>query len=590
MSIQTESSGRTEEELDNLQYLPALADLDDPKLARELLARVEAADSQVERSIRMFEIKDALNQQLIEQSKDLEKPDGTFKPDQLSLQNWERIRQFQALRTSGNMYRDLTSLLSAEEIDVLNLGQHKDVLKLSNRVMGRLFSGSSQAGDLDRANKAAQDYIERSITSAVSQFRQTIVEKRASIVTTETDFATQHREFVNATDEATVGEYYQSVSQTIENIKTFPDQIREIEEQLKMIKDILEGSRYSDSYQALEQEYSESKLTLEAAQRNIRRDLNNPGLVKLLDDQIVEATRNVDISIPQDDFDSAQYGLGAITKEYDDVRARINLRQANIQGVLSKRGISLRLRHHWSGGQEQISEARSISSGRMLTHTAEDKKMYAILREGRLSSAAALDARGLDSSSLRTFTGSNGGNRLETHEVCFEPDRIYRIEKETQKQTNMALVFSENDLLSQGTQYVAYDGIHVFPPDYDGSAHQPGLDVDLTREPCMILVNMAARDEFVRFIREESRWSNMLKTMGENEIADWLNNNVTFVDNVSAWQADEQFKNEFNRKKNIRVRKGVVFGTPNTIRFKVGVNWLHKFKPTDPTSSEALAA
>ncbi len=589
--VQVELAGRTEYERDNLQYLPAMADLDDPRLAQELLAQVEAADSELERAIRIFEFKDTLNRQLIEQAKDLDKPDETTELDQTVFPDWTRVRQLQAILTSSDIYRDLATILTEEEMIKLDLAQHKGALKMGNRVIGRVFNKSSQAGEIKRANYAAKVYIEESIRSAVDQFQQAINSKQDQVITVSNDFTTTHRQLVDSDDEKTADQHYQAASQRITDIKAIPQQLRAIKEQLVIAKEMLKGG---DEYRIpiLERKCSELESSLKATQDLMRLDLHKTYkiMVNGLDSQIGNATRFVDSTIWKEFPDFNRGGTGAITKEYERMVARINLRQANLQTYLAERGSSLTWPDRESGGHDQVTEARAISGGRILTHTAVDAKMYAILREGRLSSAAALDARGLDSRTLRTFTDLNSENDRETHEVCFVADRIYGIEGKTKQQANMAIVLSENHLLSQGMQFTEHDGLHVFPPDYDGSAHQDGLDLDLTQEPCMILVNSSLKDEFIKFLREESRWSSVLNDMTETEMDDWLAANVAFVDSVADWKADDEFKSRFNKAKNIRVRKGVVFGTLNEIRFKAGSKVLRRFKPGTQEPREALAA
>jgi hypothetical protein len=256
-----------------------------------------------------------------------------------------------------------------------------------------------------------------------------------------------------------------------------------------------------------------------------------------------------------------------LTREFDESVKELN-------GLLDEVGSELFDDNNKFYYRSYAQLSKTISSGRLLTHSAPTDLMYLILEDGVLRSAH--ETKKNKGSVKRTHDKMISDEWCETHEICFSPNDIYSNFRNTPL-SNIALLFSENVLLSENRPFVEYDGIHVYDEKFRGGGHDvPGLNLDMKKTPCMIMVVDGEKDRFLRFLVEQSAWKKELSEMNAQEKQSWIENNVIFVDRLDI---DENVKRVFNEKKKPVIKEGHVEITYIRGLMKISSMQLQKFIP-----------
>lgn len=117
----------------------------------------------------------------------------------------------------------------------------------------------------------------------------------------------------------------------------------------------------------------------------------------------------------------------------------------------------------------------------------------------------------------------------EAHQLCFSENSPYEAYFD-----GVAFVFSKALLFSQ-TQFASADGWHLFDKRYNrDNENSPGLEIDITREPMMlIVVDERRKDDFTKFVEEElSTQPSWAETINDPE--QWIQDNVIYIQNYDA--------------------------------------------------------
>lgn len=173
-------------------------------------------------------------------------------------------------------------------------------------------------------------------------------------------------------------------------------------------------------------------------------------------------------------------------------------------------------------------DAKNISHGRVVTHTAPTERMYDILRHGEILSQVEQEKGGEKRKRTHGTSTLNDPN-AETHSICVEPEGVYH----NLKNEKITILFSDNQLLSEGRQFVDdKDGMHIYGDDFRGEDfNSSGLRISLLDTPCMIMVEDSEKKDFVQFLLEESAWKDQLSALSQDEINNWIDENIIFVEN-----------------------------------------------------------
>ncbi|MFA6917293.1 MAG: hypothetical protein WC285_00430 [Candidatus Gracilibacteria bacterium] len=217
-------------------------------------------------------------------------------------------------------------------------------------------------------------------------------------------------------------------------------------------------------------------------------------------------------------------------------------------------------------------EGKDIYRGRgFLTHTGPTRRMYDILEQGKLESYNIQRER--NPSATRTHPGGTE-NDTEIHSICFKKSKIYS--SFSFQSSKIILIFSKTQILSEERPYVEMDGLHIFDRNYRGeNPNSPGLQIDLTTTPNIIVVAREEKDKFLTFLAEKSAWKEMLSGMSREEFENWLEQNVIFADSLE--EAEPKIHKIFDKR--IHRKKGYVIPNGEALPMKGGKPQTWKFIP-----------
>lgn len=211
-----------------------------------------------------------------------------------------------------------------------------------------------------------------------------------------------------------------------------------------------------------------------------------------------------------------------------------------------------------------IQEAEKISQRRtLLTHGARNAFIYKILEKGILASVS--EQKRQFETYRRTFANDyRDSYGQEVHGIVFEEDKIYRNLSSGDRvleeyQADIILVFNENDLLSRGLLYRRSDGEFLFDPNYkSGTPEKQGLSLNLKETPHMFVVTNKQKDKFIHFLITQSVWKNELQSLSREELEDWIQTNIFFVDDIHDFRCTQEIKEKFINEKHISQHTGFV--------------------------------
>jgi len=251
-----------------------------------------------------------------------------------------------------------------------------------------------------------------------------------------------------------------------------------------------------------------------------------------------------------------------------------------------------------------IKEARDISSGRLLTHSGPTSVMYEVLRTGYLGSIDFLRKKigkniPAENRTHAMRITNKPGKEEETHDITFGVDEIYknftsfddklRLPGASIVETaHIAIIFSENHLLSQGNPYFIMDGIHVLDKNFKNEDVSKGIGINLREEPSMmVVVTEKEKERFLNFLKTDSFLKEDFSKMSGEEFDSWIDNNVIFVNSLDVLKDRErqeikEVKENFLRKKGIKPKRGFVRVKEYAkAKSKTGERSVRQFVPRD---------
>ncbi len=288
----------------------------------------------------------------------------------------------------------------------------------------------------------------------------------------------------------------------------------------------------------------------------------------------------------------------SITKEFLEAIKRLNA-QIKTAGAVLK--VPLGCYEGYYLGS--IQEAEKISSGRLFTHSGSSAAMYKILERGHLDSVSQQkNKHGSVSRTHNNATVDSLGSEVETHDICFEVDAVYRnfssdeerIKRESEVLVSFSLgpskivtgfmfVFGENQLV-EGRQFADIDGIHLFDDQYIGENPDTcGLSIDLFSTPFKMLVSTKEKERLVKFLKEKSVFKDELLKLDAKELDEWFNARLMVVPNIDNYKFTASDKQAFYETTGLKPRKGYMEVTDTVVRFKCGYMRTKRFVPCKST-------
>ncbi len=252
------------------------------------------------------------------------------------------------------------------------------------------------------------------------------------------------------------------------------------------------------------------------------------------------------------------------TRESENAVYDLNCMLADMRSQLKLERSSGDMREHEETSCASLS--KMISQGRLFTHAAPNELMYEILEDGILRSHH--EVKNKKGKAKRTHERGHT-EWTETHDICFDTDRIYTSYRIPE---SIALIFSENTLVSEGRLFVEEDGIHLYDEHFLGEKDpdSPGLNIDLKTTPFMIMVNNREKEKLLKFLITKSAWRDELGKLDGQQLTEWIDNNIIFVDNFyrmivpthgtpyGITRLEEDKTHIFNEKKRPQLKTGHV--------------------------------
>jgi len=577
------------------EYAPSLAMKKyDRDVAEKLIKAVDAESSELAREIELTKQKSAVLQTINER---LQAAELMAEAADFDIDGWtSKLAVLLEIYDSESPYQSLSDKLTEDELQALNqqngdLASFQGDFSTVKRVVSLVWKSKDHKWRIARAQNMAREAIERQVGNILFGINNEIKSQKP---TNDLWFElnNKYRNYCNAKVEATgsAGEdlkrqadSYQKakadsarLEKMIVFIQPFSQKFRGI---FKMaIEDLVDSiNRYSKnvasvgtSFQKLQQDYSMATA--------LENKIN--GI-----DGMCDRIRNI-FSEPNRKGGSVwtehEMEQWAITKEFLEAIKRFNFligRTRKIFGTEAK---------DFFRSFRQISEAEEISAGRLLTHGAPTEYMYLILERGDLSSVAVQRQKHqTEKRTHRDYTQVNWRpewDETEIHGVTFNTDSIYENFSSDERETgrgmkircDIALVFSENQLLD-GRQFVnGMDGTHVYNENYIGNYQRsPGLSLDLRETPFMMLVTAEEYPKLVKFLAEKSAFSGQLSALSPDKKKSWLADHIMVVPKIDdRFKFTPDLKEKFSEATGIKPKKGYLELT----RYEAGFKTSSKIK------------
>ncbi len=563
------------------EYVPSIDTIRHQDVAQRLVDETETASQELSEEIELAKKKSALLQTMEAKGQlaNIEKRVGGFNFDN----HTSKILLFAEIYESENPYEALLSRLSPKELVQLmqeneQLSDYQNEFGATKKIISLVWKRSEHERKIkfaqQLAKKIARTEIEKNIyaiTKIVESAKEDSLkpDRRPSDLLRKFCFANSQNiesatqvlqdgldSHLHAKENlAILDELAQFVESTKNRCKgELSWYFDQISYSIKNYKDILDSTDYS-----LKREKESTSATsglrgkVEELKNKIRRLFTEPN----------PHGGSVPITHERENW--------SITKEFLQAMKSFNHQIKKAEQVA---GVSIEEYKNYYFGQ--IQEAEAISSGRLLTHGAPIEVMYQILGRGSVSSIVEQEKN--HGTRNRTHFKEQFKEK-ETHDVCFEVDRVYSNFSTDEKfvgtqlnskfRADIILLFSENNILDR-RQFVDMDGRHVFDEKYSGDTEKsPGFSVDLLKTPFMILVSEAEKDKLVAFLKEKSVFSVQLKQLKPEELETWLDEHLIITPSIDDFRFTEEVKKRFFQSTKLQPRKGYVELTDTEAGFKV---------------------
>lgn len=582
-SLQKSPELRSEIE-QNKEFVPDLATANHPEIAKKLVDAVEQArrelDEYLELTSRKLVFLNTVEAKMKVANRGTGGLDFSSRISQVSalIEIYESLNPFEGLLT-----RIQTPELAEFVGDVQWMDIYKKELHPVRKLTALVWKRAEHEQQLRRAESSAKRFVKECILKIVRS-----VEEDAESMTPESNLRLLYHEYSSAKP-ADVDSAEMAVEDGLAGLLRCEENLKKLEQVIIFLKKLQEDHEEDFGYEVgrINTRVNQLKEFLAGSRSTWEENVSSSAPVKTLASEILSLTSTVrklfgfrrSPSLPtREDW--------SITKELLDAIAELNIL---IEQVHKKFGADVK-DYQVSCYFAQIQEAKKISSGRLLVHSAPAAVIRQILERGDLSSISEQDKR--HGRRQRTHEGgavSNSGEDVEAHDITFEVDQIYRnfsdddeetARRSSVKKTDVALVFSENHLLEY-RQYFDIDGVHVFDEKFKGDRPDaPGLSIDLRSTPFMMVVSEKERDKFIKFLKEQSVFRDVLSSLSQDQLDDWIENHVLFTPSLHQFQCTSQVKERFFSATELKPRKGYIEETDAEAHFKASYEKTRMFVPT----------
>lgn len=591
-----ESSKEAEKE-DYGIYLPTVEEASDHFLARQLIEWARNANERLDKETALVKKKLEVTNQLVNYWK-TEKEEPKEKNEDL-----EKIKELLGqLKISVDLYQSenpflaLLKVLEEKKIEISNqdnidfLSKNKKAFSWSSSIKNIFSSKKAEENKkylIDRAKeiikKSFFNVIFYEVGEIIRKNKEQLYEKLSSIRNIGVIVDKSYSDF-SEDSFSVVAKKLNAEKLQFEIFKKFFEDLQKELSENKLAGDINFGwSSFNEEIKKLEdakpkinwdKELIISTGSLEKRIYHTRDRLE--GFIRSLKGEYCEIIKASWISLSDD------VTKNSVTKDFIIKMEKLQRKTSDSEKIISRENKVI----FWNEActNAVIKEAMDISSGRILTHSGPTSIMYEMLKTGYLASVDFLrkklgkDISVKDRTHAMSF-GTASSQEEETHDITFDIDQIYKnftsseeeirnidalMETKLREVANIAIVFSENHLLSQGNLYFQMDGMHMLDKDFKNERVSKGIGINLREEPNMIVVvTEKEKEKFLDFLKDESFLKEDFNKMSGEEFSNWIENNVIFVKNLDDLKDKEkqeikEIKKEFFRKKDVKLKKGYV--------------------------------
>lgn len=568
------------------EFVPDLATANHPEIAKKLVDAIEQARRELEEYLELTSRKLAFlgtveaRMRVVNANAETEDIDFSSRISQVSA--------LTEIYESPNTFEDLLTKIQtpglAEFVGEAEwMGIYKKELHPVRKLTALVWKRAEHEQQLRRAESSSKRFVKECILKIVRS-----VEEDAEAMMPESNLRLLYHEYSSAKP-ADIDTAEMSLVDGVGDLLQGEENLKRLEQAIIFLKELQENHEEDFGYEVgrINTKVNQLKEFLTGSRSTWEDNVSSSAPVKTLASEILSLTNTVQKlfgfrrspSIPtREDW--------SITKELLDAITELNNR---IEQAHKKIGADVK-DYQVSCYFAQIQEAKKISSGRLLVHSAPTAVIRQILTRGDLSSISEQDKR--HGQKQRTHEGGtidSQGEDVETHDITFEVDQIYRnfsdddeetTRRSSVKKTDVALVFSENHLL-ENRQYFDIDGVHVFDENYGGDRPDaPGLSIDLLSTPFMMVVSEKERDKFIKFLTEQSVFKDILSSFGQDQLDDWIESHILFTSSLHQFQCTPQVKERFFSATKLKPRKGYIEETDAEAHFKASYEKTRRFVPT----------
>lgn len=571
-------------------YLPTIDEASDPFLARQLIEWAKSANERLDKETVSVEKKLKLLDQLVnywktekeesqEENEDLEKIRGLFDRIKILLELYQSENPFTAMLMA---FKDKRVELDQQYVKFLTEPENRAAFSWTSKVKN-IFSSEKARTDREKLLSSAEHDIESLFRQSVYEIRS-IIEKNINEIEKNIprtgDIIKIIRENYSDSREdnfSAIAEKLKEIKLQLGNFRKFFEDLQKELLERKLAEDVEVGwssfNKEVKSFEGLLSSY-QPKKTLDYKSNTIKEALE--GSTFNAHDQLEKFFRNLEQEYRKLIKGDRIFHSNDITKTSVTEDFIVEMEKLQKKIIARKNGIIFWNEHCT---EAVIKEAKDISSGRLLTHSGPTSVMYEVMRTGYLGSVDFLRKK-LGKAGNRTHDMSavdNLGYERETHDVTFDIDKIYKNFTSSEEElsrtghvtnqmetANVAIIISENHILSQGNPYFFMDGVHVLDKKFVNEKISEGIGINLKEEPSMIVVvTEEERENFLNFLKAESFLKEDFSKMSGEEFSRWIENNVIFVGSLDDLKDRERqeikdIKEEFLKKKGVNLKKGYV--------------------------------